>query len=258
MTQIILHQRGSGPPLLLLHAFPLNAAMWDLQSEVWAERAAVWAPDLPGFGASAEAPLCGSLDALAAVLVERLRGEGATKVTVVGCSMGGYLAFALIRVAPEFVSRLVLINSKASADSEEARAKRISMAERVEREGCAFLADEWHLGALSAVTLERKPAVVEQVRALVRQATPAGVVAAQKAMASRPDSTPLLSSIAFPTLVIHGLSDRYVSENEARSMAAKISGAEFLGVSDAGHLPNLEEPQTVVQAVDAFLEKRGR
>ena len=254
MTQIIFHTRGSGPPLLLLHAFPLNAAMWDDQLPSFSELAKVWAPDLPGFGASAAAEIAGSLDELAREIADRLKREGVTRAAVAGCSMGGYLAFALLRVAPALVSQLVLLNSEASADAETARTNRLALADRVEREGCGFLEDEWHLGALSAATLEQRPAVVKRVRALVHDATPAGVAAAQRAMASRPDSTPLLGELRIPVLVVHGLDDRYVSEQEARAMAGAIQGAQFVGVAQAGHLPNLERPEIVTDAVRHFLQ----
>jgi len=244
--------------LLALHAFPLNATMWDAQTGAWSKRATVWAPDYPGFGASAQAPSFATLDGLAATILDELRAEGVRQATVIGCSMGGYLALAFLRIERSFVSSLILINSKATADAEESRANRLALAERVEREGCGFLADEWHLGALSQVTLSQRPAVVEQVRDLVRAATPGGVAAAQRAMAARPDSTPLLSQLNIPSMVIHGLDDRYVSEAEARALAAQMKGARFVGVPDAGHLPNLEQPQIVLQAVDAFLGKRER
>jgi pimeloyl-ACP methyl ester carboxylesterase len=253
MTQIIFARSGSGPALLALHAFPLNAAMWDVQTVSWSKRATVWAPDYPGFGRSAEVAAFTSLDDLARRLLEHLRTEGVRRAAVVGCSIGGYLAFALLRVAPEFVSSLVVIDSKATADTDVARANRRALAERVEREGCAFLADEWHLGALSPVTLAQRPAVVERVRALVRQATPAGVAAAQRAMAARPDSTPLLSQLDIPNLVIQGLDDPYISEAEARSMAAQMKSVRFVTVPEAGHLPNLERPEIVTQAVEDFL-----
>jgi pimeloyl-ACP methyl ester carboxylesterase len=253
MTPIIFHQYGCGPPLLMLHAFPLNAKMWDKQSEALSRFSSIWAPDYPGFGKSTKAATFGSLDALAAQLYEALRDRGIGRAAVAGCSMGGYLAFSLLRVAPQLCERLILINTKPTADSPQARSDRLALAQRVDAEGCAFLADQWHLGALSNVTLERRPAVVERVRSLVREATPNGVAAAQRAMAARPDSSHLLGAIDFPTLIIHGLDDTYVAEAEARAMADEIKGARFVGVQDAGHLPNMEGPGIVTSELQQFL-----
>ena len=253
MTPVILHRRGTGPAVVLLHAFPLNAKMWDEQVLVLARNFAVWAPDLPGFGAAGGRAAFASLDELAGALHDELTQNGVARASIVGCSMGGYLAFAMLGAAPGLCIKLVLVNTKAAADSEPARANRIALAQRVEREGCAFLADEWHLGALSKATLESRPQVVARVRSLVREATPAGVAAAQRAMAARPDSSNLLSSIDIPALVVHGLDDKYVSADEARAMAAAIDGARFLGVEQAAHLPNMEQSAIVTAALLDFL-----
>jgi pimeloyl-ACP methyl ester carboxylesterase len=253
MTQIIFHHYGSGPPLLMLHAFPLNAKMWDNQIEALSRFSSIWAPDYPGFGASAQAATFESLDDLAVELHQALRDRGVGRASVAGCSIGGYLAFGLLRVAPQLCERLVLINTKPTADSPEARSKRLALAQRVDKEGCAFLADEWHLGALSNATLETRPSVVERVRSLVHEATPNGVAAAQRAMAARPDSSQLLGAIDFPTLVIHGLDDTYVAEAEAHAMADEIKGTRFVGIKDAGHLPNMERPEIVTSELQQFL-----
>lgn len=253
MTQIKLHTWGAGPPILMLHAFPLNAGMWSPQVQALSGRVTVLAPDLPGFGDSADAPSFESLDGLARTLYDMLRAQGVEQAAVAGCSMGGYLAFALLRVAPAFVTRLALINSKPGRDSEQARANRLALAERVERDGCAFLVEQWDRGALSPVTLASRPDVVEFVQKLIRKATPSGVAAAQRAMAERPDSTSLLGEIAVPTMVIHGLDDRIISENEARAMASIIRNAQFVGVPGAGHLPNLEQATLMNDALRNFV-----
>lgn len=258
MTQIKLHTWGAGTPILLLHAFPLNAGMWEPRVQALSAVAKVIAPDLPGFGDSAEAPTFDSLDSLAGILYEMLRERGVEQMGVVGCSMGGYLAFALLRCAPTFVTRLALLNTKPTSDSEQARANRLAFAERVEREGCAFLVEEWYRGALSPVTLASRPAVVDRVQALIRQATPRGVAAAQRAMANRPDSSAQLPQIGIPTLVLHGLDDRIISEKEARAMADAIKGAQFVGIPDAAHLPNLERPEIVSETLARFFCSQGR
>jgi len=258
MTQIKLHTWGAGPPILLLHAFPLNAGMWEPQVQALSASATLVAPDLPGFGDSAEAPSFDSLDSLAGTLYDMLRALGIEQTVVAGCSMGGYLAFALLRAAPNFVTRLALLNTKPTRDSEQARANRLALAERVEREGCAFLVEEWDRGALSPVTLASKPAVVDCVRALIQEATPRGVAAAQRAMANRPDSSALLPQIGIPTLVLHGLDDRIISEQEARAMADAIKGAQFVGIPDAAHLPNLERPEIVSETLARFFPSQGR
>jgi pimeloyl-ACP methyl ester carboxylesterase len=254
MTQIKLRVAGVGPPMLLLHAFPLHSGMWDGQLRALGGHATLLAPDLPGFGGSAEAPAVDDLDELARLLYEEAREHAVERVTVAGCSMGGYLAFALLRVAPDFVAGLALINTRSAADSELGRANRLAMVERVQREGSGFLVNEWPASALSPITLSGRPAVLENVQTMVAEATPRGIIAAQRAMATRPDSTPLLADLRVPTVVVHGLDDRIIGEAEARAMASAIPNAKFFGVPGAGHLPNLEQERMVN---DALLELVG-
>jgi len=249
MTPVIFRSGGAGPAIVLLHAFPLNSAMWAPQIQALSGSAAWVAPDLPGFGASAQAQVVADLDELAAMIYEEARSRGIDQACVAGCSMGGYLAFALLRVAPAFVRGLALVNTKAAADSAPAKANRLALAQRVEREGCAFLIDEWPPSALSPVTLAKRPDVVETVRGMVGEATARGVIAAQHAMASRPDATTSLATIRVPTVVIHGLDDPIIAPAEAQTMARAIPAATFVGVPQAGHLPSIEQPAIVNQAL---------
>jgi pimeloyl-ACP methyl ester carboxylesterase len=189
------------------------------------------------------------------MIYEGSRERGIDHAIVAGCSMGGYLAFALLRVAPEFVHGLVLVNTKAASDTEVARAKRLAMAERVEREGAAFLADEWPEGALAPTTVADRPDVVARLRDMLAHATPQGVIAAQRAMADRPDSSPLLATISVPCTVVHGLDDPIIPASEAQAMAASINGATFVGVRAAGHVPSVEQPSLVSAALGEFLAR---
>ena len=255
MTQIIFRTTGNGPALLLLHAFPVTSAMWSSQLDALCDEANALAPDLPGFGASSEAAMPSTLDALALQIYEGSRERGIDRAVVAGCSMGGYLAFAMLRVAPQFVRALALINTKATADTEPARAKRLALAERAEREGCAFLVDEWPPGALSPATFAHNLAAVAGVRAMIEQATPQGVSAAQRAMAQRPDASALLAAISVPCIVVHGLDDPMISGADAQSMAAAITGARFIGIRAAGHLPSVEQPALVSAALRELLAR---
>ena len=246
---------GNGPALLLLHAFPLTSAMWASQIEALCDKANVLAPDLPGFGASGKARMPEALDGLAEQIYEGSRERGIDRAVVAGCSMGGYLAFAMLRVAPKFVRGLALINTKATADPEPARAKRLAQIRRVEREGCAFLVDEWPPGHLSPTTLTHNAQTLAHVRAMIQEATPQGVIAAQRAMAQRADSSALLATISVPCIVVHGLDDPIIPAAEAQSMTAAINRARFVGIRAAGHLPSVEQPPLVSDALRDLLAR---
>lgn len=254
MTDIIFQTAGAGRAVVLLHAFPLNAVAWSDQMSALSGEAALSAPDMPGFGASQDAEPVEQIDLLAKLVLDNARRRGIQNAVIVGNSMGGYLAFGLLRVDPAFVRGLALINTRAAADTDQARGNRLALVERVKREGATFLVDEWPQGAVSPVTVSGRPEVMSSIREMIRQATPLGVIAAQRAMAGRPDSTPLLGAIRVPTLVAHGLDDPIIPEAEARAMAGAIPGATFVGIPSTGHLPNLEDPAPVNAALRELLK----
>lgn len=251
----MLHARVRLPrPVVLLHAFPLNAAMWEPQAQALA--AAGFTPvalDLPGFGQS---PLQGetTLDDFARRVLERLDGLGVDRAAFVGLSMGGYVLFRLMAAAPQRAVGVVLANTRATPDSPEAQARRYSQASQVAAQGVEAIAEGFVSSALSPATRQDRREVVESVRRLVAAATPAGVVNALRAMAVRPDSTPLLGSLGCPALVIGGEQDALTPPDEARRMAQAIPGARLELLPQAGHLSNLEAPEAFNRALLGFLE----
>ena len=163
-------ESGSGIPLVLLHAFPLSSAMWLEQREILGARCRVITPDQRGFGGSPLGDDPPSLDACAEDLLALLDGLGLERIVLGGLSMGGYVAMALLRRAPERVAALVLADTKADADTPEAREVRLRTAETVESEGTAQLAEQMLPALLGATTLERRPGVAGRVRGLVAAA----------------------------------------------------------------------------------------
>lgn len=238
---------GTGPTVLLLHAFPLDGRMWEQQIADLSPDYRVLAPDIGGFGRSTRPEGAQSIEEWARSIVVRCREEGVDRAVVAGCSMGGYIAFAIARLAPEFLSGLALIDTRAAADSQEVRRARYEMVELARHEGTVFLQSAGL--PLSPYTLSDRPGVVAAVRSMMADATPVGVMAAQRAMASRKDATEELSAIAVPATVMHGDDDPVVPRAEARSMADAIPGATFCAVPLAGHLPPVEQPSFVSDAL---------
>lgn len=235
-------EMGEGPrdPLVLLHAFPLNGRMFEPQMEAFSEDRRVVAPDYPGFGRSPRTPAHPDVRYYAEAvrrLLDRLELE---RVVLGGVSMGGYVAFGCMRLFPERVSGLVLANTRPEPDSEEIRENRKKMAQRVADEGVEVLIELQMPRLLTPATLEKKKEVVENVRAMILESSPTGVVAALGAMRERPDSTPLLGEIKVPTLVIGGEHDEISSPEVMGAMAKKIPSSTHVTLSGAGHLSNLE------------------
>jgi pimeloyl-ACP methyl ester carboxylesterase len=250
-------EAGTGRPLVLLHAFPLNASMWAPQRESVA--AASWrvlCPDQRGFGGSVlpygDEP---SLDAVAddvAAMLDARKVDG--RVVLGGLSMGGYVAMAFLRRHGDRVAGLILADTKATADTQAAAANRERIAADVVAAGSSGqLADELLPTLLGATSRADRPLVVGRVKALVESAPPAAVAWAQRAMAARPDSFADLRTAGVPTLIIVGAEDEIAPPAEAAAMASAIPGSTLVEIAGAGHLSAIEAPDEFNAAVAAFL-----
>ena len=252
-TAPALHDSGRGPALLLLHAFPLDASQWDHQVASLSGRRRCLRYDLWGCGDSpAPPPDAAGLDDVATAMVHDLAARGVERFAVAGMSMGGYIAFALWRVARERISALALCSTRATADSDAARADRLAVAARAVEEGSTEFLVETNVERLLGPAARREPHITDPLRARIRRCTPAGIAFAQRAMAARPDSTALLHSIDVPALVVTGRADAVIAPDEQRAMAAAIPGARRAEM-ECGHLPNLELPYEFSDLLEEFL-----
>ena len=244
---------GPGEPLVLLHAFPLNGRMFEPQMEAFSEGRRVVAPDYPGFGRSPRTPAQPDIRYYAEGVLGLLDRLGLERVVLGGVSMGGYVAFGCMRLFPERVSGLILADTRPDADSEETRENRKNMARRVADEGGEVLIELQMRRLLARDTLENNEEVVEEVRDMILESSPGGVVAALGALRERPDSTPLLEEIEAPTLVIGGEEDWISSPEVMGAMAEKIPDSRHVTLPRAGHLSNLEAPEGFNAALKEFL-----
>lgn len=248
---------GAGEPaLVLLHAFPLHAGMWEPQVRELSAGRRVIAPDLLGFGGS-DAPesmyrhtMLGYAD-LVAGLLDHL---GLDRVVLGGLSMGGYVAFAFLRQFPERLSALILADTRAAADTTLVFEKRTDQQDQVARIGTTALIETLLAGLLSDHTKSTRLDLIEKVRRLMAN-PPAGFIGALEAMKHRPDATEELGLISVPALVIVGEDDALSPPDVAREMQARIKGAELAVLPRAGHLSNLEAAEEFNAAVDGFLSK---
>jgi 3-oxoadipate enol-lactonase len=242
---------GRGDPVLFVHAFPVNRRMWAPQVEALSANYRCLTVDLRGFGESDVPTGPYSLDVVAADLAGLLDALRLERVTLVGLSMGGYLAFAFWRRYADRLRALVLANTRAAADTEATRASREALAQLAEGEGLAPVVTAQLPRLLSPTA---PPALREWVRDMIEEATPQGVAAALRAMAARPDSSDILPTIACPTLVIAGAADTVIPGAEMEAMARQIPEATFAKLEGAGHLSNLEAPAEFTAALRDFLD----
>ena len=211
--------------------------------------------DLPGFGSAAPGPE--SLDGFADYVLIEMESAGIRRAIVGGLSMGGYVAFRLWQKAPERIAGLILADTRAGADTQEAAAKRLQQAERARNEGVEWIPNEMLDAVLGDWTRRSRPSVVEEVKAIMEDANAEGVARALIAMRGRPDSVPILRSISVPTLVLVGDEDTLTPIDESRRIAEGIPHAELVVVPRAGHLSAIENPEAVAEAVEHFLATRS-
>lgn len=240
--------------IVLIHGFPLDHLMWAFQTPALKWR--TFAHDLPGAGPHEDPhqrEYSMSMYASSVVgLLDVLRMEQAV---FCGLSMGGYIVFEILRRFPGRVRAAILFHTKASADSPEAKNGRNTLAARARKEGMGVVADELVNRLLARTTREQQPEIVELVTKIILRQNLPGVVGALQAMRDRPDSTPLLSQIRVPVLVIGGDDDQITPAAGMEEMARAIPGAQFMMIQNAGHLSPLEQPAAVISTLNGFLER---
>jgi 3-oxoadipate enol-lactonase len=256
-TELAYDVRGSGPAVLLLHAFPLGLAMWDDQVRALSAAFQVVRFDARGFGGSPPGDGLLSMERIADDAVALLDHLQIAAATVCGLSMGGYAAFAFARNHSARLRGLVLADTKASADSDQARRVRAEQAEKVRKEGTSAIAEAVIPKLLGKTTHEQRPPVVARVRDLILANPPRGITDALAGLAARADSTPTLREIRVPTLVVCGEEDAITPPAEAEALQAGIKGSQLELIPKAGHLSNLEAPDAFNRSLDAFLRKVG-
>ena len=254
-------EAGAGWPLLLIHAFPLNADMWRSQLERVPVGGRFIAPDLRGFGPHhAMPPSTGvadssvsSLDDYASDLDLLLSHLKIDELVIGGLSMGGYVTFALFRQTPDRFTAMILADTKATADTPEGLVARTTMRELLAKRGPTGVADQMIPKLLSAATRSSQPAVVEETRRLILANDPPAIDRAIEAMMVRPDSTPDLPRVQVPALVVVGEADVLTPPAESEALHKALGRSILTVIPGAGHLSNLEQPAEFTLALNDFL-----
>jgi 3-oxoadipate enol-lactonase len=243
---------GSGTPLLFIHGWPHNRSLWAAQLGGLQTQARCIAPDLRGFGESNfGTPV--SIDQYADDLAALLTFIGVEQAVVCGLSMGGYVALAMLRRHRPLLRGLILTSTRATADSDDARAKRARLIQFVEERGVAALASKQLRAMVGETTFTSRPDVVEALRVLMAGAPQESVIAALRAMAERPDATGLLGDIDFPALVVSGAEDSFTPPAEMRTLAAAIPHGRLETIESAGHVCAFERPAAFNHIIGEFL-----
>lgn len=244
------------PPLVLLHAFPLDSRMFDGIRAAVAGRTRLLTPDLRGFGGGPPLDAIGAvtpdLTVFADDVLADLDAAGIDRALVGGVSMGGYIALNLLRRHPDRVAGLVLADTRSGADDAAALERRRTAAERADRGEIAAGSD-----AIAPLVAATASGLVRADLAVLAAGVPAATIAwAQRAMAARPDSTAVLAAATVPVLVVVGEQDAVTPPAVARDMAAAAPEAELVELAGVGHLSPAEDPAGFADALIGWLSRR--
>lgn len=244
---------GSGPVVVLLHGYPFNRSLWRDQVAVLKEKHRVIVPDLRGHGESSVVLVPSTMELMARDIAGLLDTLNIAQATIGGLSMGGYVALAFYRLFPSRVGSLILADTRAQGDNDEAKRNREVQATKARQEGMEGIADALLPKMLTAETVTKRPDIVKHLRSMMSSTNPEGAAAALEGMAIRQDQTLFLSQIKVPTLIMVGSEDAITPPPDAELMHREIAGSRLEIIKGAGHVLNLEKPEEFNAAVASFL-----
>jgi 3-oxoadipate enol-lactonase len=250
---------GTGPPAVLLHPFPANHELWKPAAQALVSHYRIILPDLRGHGDSGVGEGPATMDKHAADIARVLDNEQIGRAPFVGVSIGGYVLFEFWRRYRARVDALVLCNTKAQADTPEARSGRLQAAADVIERGTEPFFENMLPKLIGKTTYRTRPDLVEGALRMMRKMSPQDVAVVLQGMAERPDSVETLKTINVPTLVVTGDEDLFTGVDEAELMRRNIQGNEMKVIAKAGHYSPWEQPEEVGKLVRQFLDTmRGR
>jgi 3-oxoadipate enol-lactonase len=245
--------QGKGAPVVLLHPFPANHRFWLPVVERLSNQYRLIVPDLRGLGGSSLGDGPATMEKHAEDVRRVCDDAGANKPVFVGVSIGGYILFEFVRRFRERVGAIVFNNTKAAADTEEARKGRIEAAEQVRQRGPEWFIDLQIPKLIGETTRRNRPDIVDEARKIMMASTANGIAAGQLGMASRPDSTPTLGMITAPALFVGGAEDVLTPPDEIDQMHAGVRGSRKRMIPAAGHYAAFEKPEEYVSVLREFL-----
>lgn len=244
---------GQGPDVVLLHPFPATHKFWLPFAERLSQRYRLILPDLRGHGASTPGSGPATMQKHAADIAAVCRDAGVARAAFCGVSIGGYILFEFWRSYRPQVRALVLCNTKATADTPEARSTRLQAAEDVTQKGPDAFLDSLLPKLVGESTRRNRPDVAAHLRRMIQQQA-AGIAAVQRGMAERPDSLPTLSTINVPALIVAGDEDTLTPLADSQLMHQKLSGSALQVIPQAGHYAVHEKADDAHRIIRGFLD----
>jgi pimeloyl-ACP methyl ester carboxylesterase len=246
---------GDGPPVVLLHPFPVHHEFWLPVAEALSTRYRIILPDLRGHGDSGIGEGPATMEKHAADIARVMDDADVGRAPLIGVSVGGYALFEFWRKHRGRIAALGLCNTKAPADGPEARAGRLQAANDVLDRGTDPFFEGMVQKVLAKTTREMRPDLVDGALRMMNQMSPEDVAQVQRGMAARPDSVETLKTINVPTLLITGDEDNMTGVNEAELMRQHISGSQLKVIPKAGHYSPWEQPEEASRLLRQFLDR---
>jgi 3-oxoadipate enol-lactonase len=253
-AEIVYWTLGDGPPVVLLHPFPVHHEFWLPVASSLSTRYRLILPDLRGHGESGAGDGPATMAKHALDIARVMDDANVGRAPLVGVSIGGYAIFEFWRRHRGRAAALVLCNTKAPADNAEGRAVRMHAANDVLERGTELFFQGMVEKVLAKTTRESRPDLVDGALRMMRAMSPEDVAQVQRGMADRPDSIDTLKTINVPTLLVTGDEDLMTGVNEAEFMRRHISGAQLRVIAKAGHYSPWEQPEEVGKVLRQFLD----
>lgn len=253
-VNLAVEVRGEGPVVLFVHGYPLDRTLWQHQLGALIGFRRI-APDLRGLGLSDAPDLGYSMATYADDLAALLDALHADQVVLCGLSLGGYVALEFARRYRTRLRGLILMSTRAEADTPEMRKAREAAMQVARDRGAAAIAQQMLPNLFSPGANDAMPQVVDRIRGMMEAAPVKGIIGALSAMRDRPDSTAGLADLeGLPTLVVVGESDQITGPAVARKISEGAPGAILSVIPGAGHLPPVEQPISTTRVLTEFLQ----
>lgn len=263
---LVVHEQraGTGTPLVLIHAFPLDSRMWSRVIDLLPPGFPVYTVDLPGLGTAPspdqlgehlDAPAGPTLELSADGVAAALADAGLKRAVFIGLSMGGYVALALLERHPELIAGLGLFDTKTTADLQQGRTNRLRIAHDLQAAGSVDSVLGMAETLVGESTVATRPAIVQQIRTWISEQTADAVAWSQRAMAARPDRTDVLIGYEGPVSVVVGEQDTLSPVAPSRLMAQNAPNSTFDIIGDVGHLTAVEAPEEVAHLVAKLMDR---
>jgi 3-oxoadipate enol-lactonase len=247
-----------GLPVVFLHGFPFSHEMWAKQTEAVAPFCRVVTYDIRGHGMSDIGDGQYTIDGHADDLFALLDHLKITKGVLVGLSMGGYITLRAIQRDQDRFAGTVLADTRSEADPDEGKLKRFDAIKAVKRDGSEAFAEGFVRAVFAPGSFTSRPEAVAAIRRIIERTPPLSIAGTLLALASRTDTTPFLSSIRIPTLILVGEHDVTTPPSASRAMHERIPGSEFAIIPGAAHMSNLENPEVFNRHLVEFLHRLPR